>query len=66
MMNLRMMEGVDLIEFEKRFGKRLEVIYPEAVARLSERGLIEMSQDHLRLTRRGLYVSNEVFQEFLL
>ena len=65
MMNLRMMEGIDLIEFEERFGQRLEIIYPETIARLSERGLIEISHDHLRLTRRGLYVSNEVFQEFL-
>lgn len=37
----------------------------EAIARFTAAGLLERSGDRLRLTRRGMLLSNEVFLEFL-
>jgi oxygen-independent coproporphyrinogen-3 oxidase len=65
MMNLRMLDGIDLDAFEARFGVRLESVYAETLPSLLENELLEITEHHLRLTQRGLYVSNSVFQEFL-
>jgi oxygen-independent coproporphyrinogen-3 oxidase len=55
---LRLMEGVDLRpEDEARFG--------EAVERFVREGLLEREGARLRLTRRGVMLSNEVFEAFL-
>jgi oxygen-independent coproporphyrinogen-3 oxidase len=55
---LRLMEGVDLREEdEARFG--------EAVERFVREGLLEREGARLRLTRRGVMLSNEVFEAFL-
>lgn len=55
---LRLMEGVDLREEdEARFG--------EAVERYVREGLLERAGARLRLTRRGVMLSNEVFEAFL-
>lgn len=55
---LRLMEGVDLRpEDEARFR--------EAVERFVREGLLEREGARLRLTRRGVMLSNEVFEAFL-
>lgn len=65
MMNLRMLDGVDLDAFEARFGVRLETEYAAILSSLLENELLEITEQRLRLTQRGLSVSNAVFQEFL-
>lgn len=65
MMNLRMRAGVDLDAFEARFGMRLESVYAEILDKLCEDGLVDIADRHLRLSLRGLYLSNMVFQEFI-
>ncbi len=55
---LRLMEGVRVLrEDEERFG--------EAMRRLEEAGLLEREGERVRLTRRGVMLSNEVFEAFL-
>ena len=58
-LGLRLREGVRPTEQEWR---RFEA----PITRFSAAGLLERSGDFLRLTRRGVLLSNEVFQEFLL
>lgn len=60
-LGLRLMRGLDLVDYRKRFGADLRDKYSTEVARLSEAGLIEIDQDLMRLTRRGALLSNEVF-----
>ncbi len=64
-MNLRMLEGVDMAAFGRRFGDTLESVYAGSLDNLLALELIEIRDHHLRLTPKGLYVSNEVFQEFI-
>ena len=69
MMGLRMThEGVDEGEFITRFGISLEEAFPHQIQRLIQEGLLEwvpMDGRHLRLTRRGWLLGNQVFMEFV-
>jgi oxygen-independent coproporphyrinogen III oxidase len=65
MLGLRMREGVNLDAFAARFGMRLEHAYANALEALRQDELLEIADGHLRLSQRGLYVANTVFQEFL-
>lgn len=55
---LRLMEGIEPTAEER--GR-----YGQEIARQVEAGLLEDTGDRVRLTRRGVLVSNEVFQEFV-
>jgi oxygen-independent coproporphyrinogen-3 oxidase len=61
-LGLRLRSGVDLNAFKTRFGVEVGRRYAEEIARLGEAGLLELEAGHLRLTRRGLFLSNQVFQ----
>ncbi len=65
MMNLRLRAGIDLDVFAARFGSRLESVYADVLDGLIKNGLVEIVDRHLRLSLRGLYLSNTVFQEFI-
>lgn len=57
-LGLRLLDGVSLTpELRRR--------YEAPIARFTEAGLLELRGDVLRLTRRGVLLSNEVFQEFI-
>ena len=60
------MKGVSRTEFQKRFGRTLEDVYAGRIMKLAGQGLVEKAGDDLRLTERGIDVSNYVFAEFLL
>jgi len=64
-LGLRLMEGLDLGRFFRRFGCSLQDVYPEQLNRLLELGLVEITDNRLKLTRRGLPVANSVFVEFI-
>lgn len=62
---LRLLEGVSVDRFARRFGASPLDVYKEAIDRLVEEGLLEATPQHVRLTRRGLFVANRVFAAFL-
>lgn len=64
-LGLRLMDGLDLDGFRKRFGKSIEDVYPEEIKRLTGLGLVKRAEGRLRLTRRGLMLGNRVFAEFV-
>ncbi len=64
-LGLRLSNGIDLSEYEKRFGADLLEQYEEDLARLAELELIEISENRLRLTAKGFLYSNEVFAVFV-
>ena len=65
-LGLRKMKGVSRTEFQKRFGRTLEDVYAGRIMKLAGQGLVEKAGDDLRLSERGIDVSNYVFAEFLL
>ncbi len=65
-LGLRMMRGVSGNEFLGRFGRNMWKLYDTAFQKLQEQGLIEVDKPWVRLTSRGIDVSNRVLSEFLL
>jgi len=64
-LGLRLVEGLSLTAFRRRFGVGLLSIYGPAVAELTALGLLERTGGCLRLTPKGRLLSNEAFIRFL-
>ena len=64
-LGLRLMKGVSLSAFEKRFGRSVQEVYPGVVENLCGQCLLEISGDRLRLTDRGTDVANLVMSNFI-
>ena len=64
-LGLRLTAGIDQADFQRMFGTPVEAVYGEPIARLTAQGLLERAGKRLRLTPRGIDVSNRVFAEFL-
>lgn len=65
-LGLRMMQGVSAAVFEKRFGKSMEEQYGGVIGKYMEQGCLTWDGEWLRLTERGIDVSNQVMADFLL
>ncbi len=65
-LGLRKVEGVSSIIYEKKFGETISATYRTVIERLVVDGLLEQDTSGIRLTRKGRFVGNEVFQQFLL
>ncbi len=64
-LGLRKMQGVSLATFEKIFGCNAKERYGETMTRLQAEGLLEEREGNLRLTKKGIDVSNYVFARLL-
>ena len=64
-LGLRKMEGVSEKEFEKYFAVELYEVYDKQLEKLITEDLIERKDGCIKLTKRGIDVSNYVFSEFI-
>jgi oxygen-independent coproporphyrinogen III oxidase len=64
-MELRLIDGVDLAAFQVAYGLNVLATYGDDLDRLCDAGLVELDSGRLKLTKRGLVLSNEVFQVFV-
>lgn len=64
-LGLRLNEGIDLGEYQTRFGVDVVEKYAGEILRLMDAGLIDICDDRLWLTRKGMLFSNEVFAVFV-
>lgn len=69
-LGLRKIGGVSLKEWHRRFGCDISDVYGDVLAKLSGYELIERyhleDEEYIRLTSRGIDVSNTVLSEFLI
>lgn len=65
-LGLRMMQGVSATVFEERFGKSMEEQYGGVIGKYMEQGCLAWDGEWLKLTERGIDVSNQVMADFLL
>ncbi|MCL5292158.1 MAG: radical SAM family heme chaperone HemW [Actinobacteria bacterium] len=63
-LGLRKIEGIDLDDLAARFGKEALNRYSWEIANLIKDGLLVEVDGRLRLTRRGVFLGNEVFSRF--
>jgi len=64
-LGLRLAEGIDAASFEKRTGINPKVYYKNELAELVAAGLVEVDGYNVRLTREGLFLSDEVFSSLI-
>ena len=64
-LGLRQTKGLNLANYQERYGISPLKYYRHALQRLQKQGLVEVADGHLRLTERGLLLGNEVFEEFV-
>lgn len=64
-LGLRKMQGISMEQFKKEFGKTLQECYGENILRMKKEGLLTESEDYLKLTQKGIDISNYVFAEIL-
>ncbi len=60
-LGLRLTAGIDAAAFEKRTGLNPKEYYKSELERFAAAGLITVDDDNVRLSRRGLFLADEVF-----
>jgi len=64
MLRLRLLEGIDLREFEAETGVNLLERFSEVIEKLVARWLLETPDTHMKLTHKGLLLLNDVASAF--
>lgn len=65
MLRLRLTEGLKFADFKNKFSIDFKEAYKEQIKHLTENNLIELDGDVIRLSKRGMDLSNYVFELFL-
>lgn len=66
LMGLRLtQEGVERAKFRSRFGTDLIDVHRETIERFAAHGLLEVTEQRVRLTRSGRLLSNSLFRELV-
>lgn len=65
-LGLRKTQGVSKTKFADEFGRGMDTVYGEVLEKMYGMRLMEENDDFVRLTDRGIDVSNAVMCEFLL
>ncbi|MFK8793052.1 radical SAM family heme chaperone HemW [Planococcus plakortidis] len=65
-LGLRKTTGVDIARFQEKFGAPLEKVYGEILRNEKAKGNLAVEQGRVKLTHKGRFVGNEVFEQFLL
>jgi oxygen-independent coproporphyrinogen III oxidase len=64
-LTLRLNKGLNLLDYKARFGIDLLQTFAEELKRLEDFDLIKYEKNFLKLTRKGMIYSNEVFSIFV-
>ena len=64
-LGLRKRDGIRKEDYGRRFGESIEDEFEDVLDKWIGRELLEWKGENLRLTRRGLFLANEVFVDFL-
>ena len=65
MLGLRLLKGISIHQFEKRFQVSFINLFKNVLSSLKKRGLVIIEKDHLRLSRKGLFLADSVILEFI-
>lgn len=65
-LGLRKTDGVSISRFSNKFEENLFDVFDSAIKEMINRELLTIDGDYIRLTKKGRFLGNEVFQEFLL
>jgi oxygen-independent coproporphyrinogen-3 oxidase len=65
-LNLRKTKGLNLSQYQKKVGKDVRELFAGAVEKLTNQGLLQLSQDYLCLAETALPAADTVMREFAI
>ena len=65
-LGLRKKSGVSMDRFEEKFGQSFQELYGDIIKDLIQQGLMQVDGDHVRMTKRGLFLGDTVAERFIL
>ena len=65
-LGLRKKSGVSIARFEEKFERSFQELYGDIVKDLIQQGLMQLDGDHVRMTKRGLFLGDTVAERFIL
>ncbi len=65
MLGLRKIDGISIQSFKNKFGENPIFIFRKELNQLVEEGLVVVTENHIKLTRKGLDFANLVWEEFV-
>ena len=65
-LGLRKKTGVSKARFEEKFGTSFENVYGQVVRDLCHQGLLQVEDQQIRMTKRGLFLGDTVAERFIL
>lgn len=65
-LGLRLLEGLNIDRVNEKYQLNLIGLYQKALNDLLDKGFLEIKGQNLRLTKQGLLMANDVFEQFLL
>ena len=65
MLGLRLLQGISIHQFEKRFQISFKNFFGNITSTLKEKELVTIEDDHLRLSKKGLFLADSVILEFI-
>ena len=65
-LGLRKKSGVSMVRFEEKFERSFQELYGDIVKDLIQQGLMQLDGDHVRMTKRGLFLGDTVAERFIL
>lgn len=65
-MGLRMISGISLSKFKRKFGVDIKSIYEDIIEKNIKDGLLDIKDDFMYLTSKGIELSNVVMSDFIL
>ncbi len=63
---LRTVDGIDLTKMQKEFGEHAYQLLMSEAERHIQRGVMKMENNHLSLTRKGFYISDDIMSDFMI
>jgi oxygen-independent coproporphyrinogen-3 oxidase len=64
-LGLRTKDGVSYKKFKKRFKVVINNIFHKQIKKLVNLGLLQRDDNRIKLTRKGIFLANTVFREFV-
>ena len=65
-LGLRMMAGVQKRDFEEQFGRSIQEVYGDVLAKWEQQKMLYQDDTCVRLTEQGVDICNMIFTDFLL
>ena len=65
LLGLRKIEGIKVQKFEEKFNKNPLKVFEKEISKLKQEKLIEVKNDKIKLTKKGIDLANLVWEKFI-